>query len=89
MEKHEFLFAGNGIPGNTDICDIAQAENLNRFATRVSYLNASVCGGKLSPEKALKEVKSLYKEWKNEHKLIESKFNWWKTLKSLMMDVLK
>lgn len=75
MNKDEFLFAKGTLPGDATFLDIAQADNLHRFVTRLSYLNAAVAGGKLTPKQASKDVKELYKRWKSSNKSLESSFN--------------
>ena len=51
--------------------DLAAIESLSKFAYQLTYLNASVVGGKLNPKDAEKRVKDLYKQWKASTKLLK------------------
>ena len=64
----EYLFAVG-----TDIKkkDVESIENLDKFANQLTYLNASVIGGKMSAKDAEKRVKDLYKQWKASTKLLK------------------
>ena len=41
-----------------------QVENIRRFATHISFIEAAVQGGKLSTKEASKQIKDHYKAWK-------------------------
>ena len=49
----------------------AQTMNLESFSTRLSYIAASVTGGKMTTEEAESRVKDLYKVWKRSNKALD------------------
>mgnify|MGYP000161305259 CR=1 FL=1 len=69
--KEEFLFAKGTIQGDATFLDIARADNLNRFTTKMTFINAAVMGGKLTTEEAGRRGKDLYKVWKDANKSLE------------------
>lgn len=69
--KEDFLFAKGNIQGDVTFLDIARADNLHRFTTKLTFINAAVTGGKMSPKKASKYVKDLYKVWKDANNSLE------------------
>ena len=70
--KNEFLFAKATLQGDATFLEIARADNLHRFSTRMSFINASVAGGKMSIKEADRRIKDLYKVWKEANKSLES-----------------
>jgi len=69
--REEFLFAKGTLQGDATFLDIARADNLNRFSTKMSYINAAVSGGKMSTKEAERRIKDLYKVWKEANKSLE------------------
>jgi len=67
-ELEEYLFATGTKAERKDVEAIA---NLDKFANQLSYLNASVVSGRMSPKEAEKRVKDLYKQWKSSNKLLK------------------
>ena len=49
----------------------AQSLNLEAFSTRLSYITATVMGGKMSIAEADERVKDLYKVWKRSNKALD------------------
>ena len=73
QKKEEFLYPTPPLNPDSDksFLEIAQTNNLNNFATHLQYVSSMVVGGKLSVEDSYKEVKRLYKSWKNSHKSLQ------------------
>lgn len=73
QEKEQFLYPTPPLNPETDrsFLEIAQANNLNHFSTHLGYVTSMVIGGKLTAEDSYKEVKRLYKAWKNSHKSLQ------------------
>ena len=71
--KEEFLYPTPPLNPDSDksFLDIAQANNLNNFATHLQYISSMVIGGKMSVDDSYKEVKKLYKSWKSSHKSLK------------------
>ena len=69
--KEEFLFAKGTIQGDATFLDIARADNLHRFSTKMSFISAAVTGGKMTAKEAERRVKDLYKVWKEANKSLE------------------
>lgn len=72
--RDEFLFSTPSIQGDVSFVEIAQANNLSYFSTKVSYISAAVSSGKLTPKKAEEYIKDLYKVWKQSNKSLEDKW---------------
>ena len=51
--------------------EAAKSDNLHRFSTQLSYLDAALVGGKLTQKQAVQQVKDLYKAWKESNKGID------------------
>lgn len=64
MHEHtrDFLFAP-AVEMND--AEAMRAENIRRFATHVSFIEAAVQGGKLTVKEATKQIKDHYKAWKS------------------------
>lgn len=73
--KEEFLFSTPTMAGDVSFIEIAQGNNLHRFSTELSYIDAFVSGGKLSPKEAAKRVKDLYKVWKSSNQSLEDSWS--------------
>jgi len=67
-DTRDFLFA----PA-VDINDAEamRAENIRRFATHISFIEAGVRGGKISSKEANKLIKDHYKAWKSSQTAIK------------------
>ena len=51
--------------------EVAAEENLHRFTTQLSYVDAALRGGKITPKQAARQAKDLYKIWKESNKSID------------------
>ena len=71
-DTREFLFAP-AVEMN-DV-EAMRAENIRRFATHVSFIEAAVQGGKLTAKQASKQIKDHYKAWKASQTTIKKEFN--------------
>ena len=71
-DTRDFLFAP--AVELTD-AEAMQAENIRRFATHVSFIEAAVQGGKLTAKEAAKQIKDHYKAWKASQTSIKKEFN--------------
>lgn len=60
----EFMFVTPLVEGKTG----ARCDNLHRFSQQLSFIDAAVCGGKMSHKEASRRVKDLYKSWKSANK---------------------
>lgn len=68
--REEFLFAVPHTQGDVGFLEIAQANNLAKFSVRLSYISASVSGGKMTTDQAEECIKDLYKAWKHANKTL-------------------
>ncbi|MGC1393210.1 MAG: hypothetical protein WA828_02930 [Coleofasciculaceae cyanobacterium] len=66
--KNSFLYPRSNYRGQFSPETLAFNANLQEFAQKVSYISGLETGGKLSPEQAYKEVKSLWKQLKQSKK---------------------
>ena len=62
-EMYEEFFLSPGLSK-----EAARTSNLSVFSQQLSYIAASVCGGKLTTEEADQRVKDLYKVWKRSNR---------------------
>lgn len=69
--KEQFLFAIPPTQGDVGFVDIVQANNINIFSTKLSYIAAAVSGGKMKCKDAEQRVKDLYKVWKSSNKSLD------------------
>ena len=71
--KEDFLYPTPPLNPDSEksFLEITQTNNLNIFATHLQYISSMVIGGRLSVEDSYKEVKRLYKSWKNSHKSLK------------------
>lgn len=60
---------------NIDSVSSAHTSNLEAFCTRLSYISASVTGGKMNVKEAELRVKDLYKVWKRSNKSLGDELN--------------
>lgn len=66
--KNSFLYPRSHYRGQFSPETLAFNANLQEFAQKVAYISGLETGGKLSPEQAYKEVKSLWKQLKQSKK---------------------
>lgn len=69
--KNNFLHPRSRYRGKFTPQNLAFNANLQEFAQRVEYLCALETNGKLSPDKAYKEIKALYKQLKRSKKELQ------------------
>lgn len=70
-ERDEFLYPRGRYYGNFTPQNLAFNANLQEFAQKVTYICALETGGKVSPEDAYKEIKTLWKQLKTSKKSLE------------------
>lgn len=68
ISKNSFLYPRSRYRGEFTPETLAFNANLQEFAQKVSYISGLETGGKLSPEQAYKQVKSLWKQLKQSKK---------------------
>lgn len=68
QNKAGFLYPQSRYYGRFTPENLAFNANLQEFAQKVSYISALETGGKLSPEQAYQQVKSLWKQLKRSKK---------------------
>lgn len=66
--SNNFLYPRHPYHGKVKPENLVFNSNLQEFAQRVSYICNLETGGKLPPEQAYKEIKSLWKELKRSKK---------------------
>lgn len=71
VSNNSFLYPHNRYRGEFTPENLAFDANLQEFAQKVSYISGLETGGKLSPDQAYKQVKSLWKQLKKSKKAIE------------------
>lgn len=69
--KNNFLYPHSRYRGHFTPQNLAFNANLQEFAQRIEYLCALETNGKLSPDKAYKEIKALYKQLKQSKKELQ------------------
>ncbi|ELS02143.1 hypothetical protein Xen7305DRAFT_00018540 [Xenococcus sp. PCC 7305] len=67
-DKHDFLYPRNSYHGEVSPTNLVFNANLQEFSQKISYICALEAGGKVPPEKAFKQIKSLWKELKRSKK---------------------
>ena len=74
MSKRErFSFAVTSCPADLSELDEMMAENIHRFSQAISYVEASMIGGKMTPEEAMHRIKDGYKALKSNNKNLKLK----------------
>ena len=68
MNKLSFLNPQSRYWGHFTPEDLAFNANLQEFAQKISYISALQTGGKISPEQAYQDIKSLWKQLKKSKK---------------------
>jgi hypothetical protein len=70
-ELDEFLAPRSRYYGEFSPQQLTFNANLQEFAQRISYISGLQTGGKLSPDEAYSQIKSLYKQLKRSKKGLE------------------
>ena len=68
QKRYEFLFPRNNYRGKVKPENLVFNSNLQEFAQKISYICNLETGGKLPPEEAYKQIKSLWKQLKRSKK---------------------
>lgn len=68
QDKYNFLHPHNPYRGEVKPENLVFNANLQEFAQQVSYVCNLETGGKISPEQAYSQIKSLWKEVKRSRK---------------------
>lgn len=68
--KDNFFYPRSRYYGRFTPETLAFNANLQEFSQKVSYISALETGGKLSPEQAYKQVKTLWKQLKRSRKAL-------------------
>ena len=68
MNKSDFLYPRHRYRGQWTPENLTFNANLQEFSMRVGYISSRQTNGKLSPKKAYKEIKSLWKQLKRSKK---------------------
>jgi hypothetical protein len=68
VSKNSFLYPRSHYHGQFTPESLAFNANLQEFAQKVAYISGLETGGKLSPEQAYEQVKSLWKQLKQSKK---------------------
>lgn len=69
-DRDNFLHPRGRYYGDFTPENLAFNANLQEFAQKVTYICSLETGGKITPEKAYKEIKSLWKELKSTKKTL-------------------
>ncbi|MGK7877728.1 MAG: hypothetical protein AB4426_31825 [Xenococcaceae cyanobacterium] len=64
MKCSDFLYPRSCYHGQQSTANLAFNANLQKFAQRVTYICNLTTNGKLSPDEAYSEIKSLWKQLK-------------------------
>ncbi|MDJ0689157.1 MAG: hypothetical protein QNJ41_11665 [Xenococcaceae cyanobacterium MO_188.B32] len=68
QDKYNFLYPHNSYRGEVKPENLVFNANLQEFAQKVSYICNLETGGKIPPEDAYKQIKSLWKKIKRSKK---------------------
>ena len=68
QKKNDFLHPRHPYHGEVKPENLVFNSNLQEFAQRISYICNLETGGKMPPEKAYQQIKSLWKELKKSKK---------------------
>ncbi len=68
QKRYEFLFPHNKYHGKVKPENLVFNSNLQEFAQKISYICNLETGGKLPPEEAYRQIKSLWKKLKRSKK---------------------
>ena len=67
-DHNNFLYPRNSYHGEVNPTNLVFNANLQEFSQKIGYICALETGGKLPPETAFKQIKSLWKELKRSKK---------------------
>ncbi|MEM8721674.1 MAG: hypothetical protein AAGE84_20660 [Cyanobacteria bacterium P01_G01_bin.39] len=67
-QKNDFLYPQHHYRGQVKPENLVFNSNLQEFAQKISYICNLETGGKMPPEQAYKQIKSLWKELKKSKK---------------------
>lgn len=67
-KKHDFIHPRHSYHGRVKPENLVFNSNLQEFAQKISYVCNLETGGKIPPEAAYKQIKSLWKELKKSKK---------------------
>jgi hypothetical protein len=70
-DRDNFLFPRSRYYGEFSPQQLTFNANLQEFAQRISYISGLQTGGKLSPDEAYDQIRSLYKQLKRSKKGLE------------------
>ena len=70
-ERDDFLYPRSRYHGEFTPQNLAFNANLQEFAQRVSYVCSLETGGKIAPEEAYQQIRSLWKQLKKSKKNLE------------------
>lgn len=68
QKRYDFLFPRHNYHGKVKPENLVFNSNLQEFAQKISYICNLETGGKLPPEEAYKQIKSLWKQLKRSKK---------------------
>ncbi|HEY9296943.1 hypothetical protein [Microcoleus sp. FACHB-68] len=68
VDKFNFFYPRSRYHGEFTPQQLAFNANLQEFSQKISYISALETGGKISPEQAYQDIKSLWKELKRSKK---------------------
>lgn len=69
-DKNNFLYPRSHYHGQVQPENLVFNANLQEFAQKISYICNLETGGKLAPDEAYKQIKSLWKELKRSKKAL-------------------
>ena len=72
FSKEEFLYPQSRYYGNFTPINLVLNANLQEFSNQISILCALETGGKLSSDKAYKQIKSKFKQLKQNRKSLKA-----------------
>ena len=72
FSKEEFLYLRSRYYGNFTPTNLVLNANLQEFSNQISMLCALETGGKLSSDEAYKQIKSKFKQLKQNRKLLKA-----------------
>lgn len=67
-KRYDFLYPRHNYHGKVQPKNLVFNSNLQEFAQKISYICNLETGGKLPPEEAYKQIKSLWKQLKRSKK---------------------
>ncbi|MEO0455198.1 MAG: hypothetical protein AAF152_01270 [Cyanobacteria bacterium P01_A01_bin.114] len=70
-DKNQFLYARSTYHGNFTPDKMVFNANLQEFSQRVGYISCLETGGKLAPDEAYQEIRTLWKQLKRSYKTLD------------------